>query len=372
VRRLPRKPPTFRLSAPEGGASAIGVETGAASDAAPFDIARLKRASIRAGAQHGASELLRIAVTGRDTPERHQIFAALLGLSRELSGMSEALREAAADQAVALLASFWGEKPNIRFPDIVIAGFGKCGTSSLHEMLIADDRLTAGLVKEPTYFTELSGLPPRVYAAMFPNAPARLLIDSSPSYAVMQDRQLAALAGLCGKACILVAMRDPVERSVSSYYSPGRASMRARAEAGRGPELPTADASLGREMEILDRELPRLAQGEISTDDLLRSLPTKHVIAGLYGLFVRRLRAALPEARLVLLQAERDIYAPDAPERLRARLASEAGLRLSPKARPAANVATSSKTVSPETRRALAAFYDRHMSLAEESDPLRI
>ncbi len=112
-----------------------------------------------------------------------------------------------------------------RWPNFFIVGAPKCGTTSLYEYLKQTPGIYMSPVKEPKFFSSvdpvyLSPTPIRdkkKYLALFKKVKNEIAIgEASTTY--LRDPQAAKLIhDTVPKARIIVMLRDPVERSFSSY-----------------------------------------------------------------------------------------------------------------------------------------------------------
>jgi len=112
-----------------------------------------------------------------------------------------------------------------KWPNFFIVGAGRCGTTSLYEYLKKTPGIYMSPVKEPKFFSRIDPVyldPPVIrdkkkYLALFKKVKDEKAIgESSPLY--MSDPQSPKLIhDTVPNARIIVMLRDPVERSFSSY-----------------------------------------------------------------------------------------------------------------------------------------------------------
>lgn len=104
--------------------------------------------------------------------------------------------------------------------NLIVAGFAKCGTSSLHEYLDMHPEICMSSKKEPHYFSaqRSSDLGEEWYNSLFDHAldSTRYYGESSTSYSVYEPALLKIKQKLKNPKVILI-LRDPVERVLSHY-----------------------------------------------------------------------------------------------------------------------------------------------------------
>lgn len=110
-----------------------------------------------------------------------------------------------------------------RLPNLVIAGVGKSGTSSLFAYLSQHPDIAGSLTKETHYFSPLRTggelAPLARYASYFAHAttePFRL--EASPDYCVGGEPVISALRTTLDHPRVLILLRDPVERLWDNYW----------------------------------------------------------------------------------------------------------------------------------------------------------
>ena len=107
-------------------------------------------------------------------------------------------------------------------PDFVIIGAMKCGTSTLHAQLAAQDGFFMSEPKEPNFFSndEIYAKGETWYRGLFAKAPAGAIKgESSTHYTKLPTypKTVERLSRLIPDAKFIYLMRDPVERLVSHY-----------------------------------------------------------------------------------------------------------------------------------------------------------
>lgn len=104
--------------------------------------------------------------------------------------------------------------------NLILAGFAKCGTSSLHEYLDMHPQICMSLKKEPHYFStkRASVMGEGWYDSLFDHAPdsVRFYGESSTSYAVWEPSLVRIKQEIRNPKIILI-LRDPLERLLSHY-----------------------------------------------------------------------------------------------------------------------------------------------------------
>lgn len=243
---------------------------------------------------------------------------------------------------------------NMRLPNLFIAGFGKCGTTSAHDVLLQSNEVEGGLWKEIRFFSTMDRFSENLYARFFPESDRKHLLDSTPGYIWMIDRQMNKLRSLAGNATFCIFTRDPCQRSVSAYFSYARATLRRRAEQGLGGELPTVEASLYREIALLDELMPRYFEGSLSYDDLIARLPTRHVFHSFYDVHLARFKNCLKDATIHVYRAEDTIF----PNKY-GRILEDIEIEAFETPAIVENISTEKTTVSPTLLRDLDNFFSK-------------
>jgi hypothetical protein len=109
--------------------------------------------------------------------------------------------------------------PRLGYPDIVLPGAARSGTSFLAARLSSHPSIDGGAVKEPDYFSKHLDRGQDWYDGLFqPRREGLLRLDASMSYTVPQHpHALDRLAEAAPHALIIYAVRDPLVRAVSHY-----------------------------------------------------------------------------------------------------------------------------------------------------------
>lgn len=187
-------------------------------------------------------------------------------------------------------------------PDFVIIGTQKGGTSSLHGYLSQHPRLFPADVKEVNFF-DGGHLPhwdkyaegERLYRSYFPYATTvrttnGLGFEASPEYL---HSPLAAqrMARMIPQAKLIVLLRDPVERAISSYFH----------EVRRGRETRPILQALQTEDAAMDDVR---ARGNYKD---LRWIWKAYITRGLYAQQLERFFAHYPREQILILESS-DFY----------------------------------------------------------------
>jgi hypothetical protein len=106
-----------------------------------------------------------------------------------------------------------------RFPDFLIVGAAKSGTTSLYDWLGQHPEIGLAAYKETDYF---SGLSERVtqldrYLLLFPRGQHSVLGEASVSYMPFHEVAIPRITKEAGSPKIIICLRQPVERAFSHY-----------------------------------------------------------------------------------------------------------------------------------------------------------
>ncbi len=109
------------------------------------------------------------------------------------------------------------------FPNLIIAGVHKAGTTSLFVYLSRHPEICASQVKETGFFMPLRDgkpLPPlEDYQSYFRHCRnERYVMEASPSYLYGKEAIALALQQVCGRPKVLMILREPVDRLQSFYH----------------------------------------------------------------------------------------------------------------------------------------------------------
>lgn len=108
---------------------------------------------------------------------------------------------------------------------LIIAGFPKCGTTTLHNMVASmSSTIREGRQKELRHWypSIWEGRPSAGYEAYRSHWPkdavsAHWLLDSSPDYVFGADAVLSGLSGRSGDLRIIIVLRSPIDRTWSAF-----------------------------------------------------------------------------------------------------------------------------------------------------------
>jgi hypothetical protein len=109
-----------------------------------------------------------------------------------------------------------------RLPNLLIAGIGKAGTTSLFHYLSQHPDVCASAVKEPRYFRlnrdEATLEPIETYARHFAHCGTqRYVMEASPQYFKGGARTVDLIHATLGRPRVILLFRDPVARMWSEY-----------------------------------------------------------------------------------------------------------------------------------------------------------
>lgn len=192
--------------------------------------------------------------------------------------------------------------PRRAWPDFLIVGAQKAGTTSLHSYLLQHPMVLPALKKEVHYFDLNYARGPGWYRAHFPlpaelagagqGAGHRALTGEASPYYLFHPHAAGRIAATLPEARIIVLLREPVARAFSHYQH----SLRKGEE-----ELPFA-AALERERRLLAAETAKMI-----IDQSFRSLPHQlfsYVGRGLYADQLEPYLRHFRRERLLILRSE--------------------------------------------------------------------
>jgi hypothetical protein len=109
-----------------------------------------------------------------------------------------------------------------RFPDFIIAGAPKCGTTALYEYLREHPLVFMPQKKEPHYFCTDFPNHPKVpdtsdYLALFRDAPDNVLIGEASVWYLYSEAALGNIMAANPQAKIIVMLRNPVDMAYSLH-----------------------------------------------------------------------------------------------------------------------------------------------------------
>jgi hypothetical protein len=141
----------------------------------------------------------------------------------------------------------------MRLPNLIIAGVGKAGTTSLFSYLAQHPDVCASRIKEADYFTPLRHgeelEPLETYAAHFSHCDReRYVMEATPVYFYGGTRLITELKNTLPDARVIVILRDPVPR-LWSYFRFMKTRLRIDREESLDQYLETALALRARGMD---------------------------------------------------------------------------------------------------------------------------
>jgi hypothetical protein len=107
------------------------------------------------------------------------------------------------------------------FPDFMIAGSMKCGTTALYEYICQHPHVKARDPKEIHYFTFHLDRGEDWYRKFFYKEPSKIVGEASPSYFDLSRKQpevVGYIKKLFPKTKILLVLRHPTDRAISHFY----------------------------------------------------------------------------------------------------------------------------------------------------------
>lgn len=189
------------------------------------------------------------------------------------------------------------------WPDFLVIGAQRCGTSSLYRYLGAHPDVTASVRKEVEWFSSYPLRPASWYRAHFPlslsrgwhlrrRGRARQTFEATPDYLFHPSAPGRVLAALPDIRCV-VLLRDPVERAWSHYRHMRRLGLE---------PLSFADA-----LRVERRRVePDLARSERDPSHRpVDALRYSYVARGQYANQLERWMAVLPPERLLVVDSHR-------------------------------------------------------------------
>jgi hypothetical protein len=216
------------------------------------------------------------------------------------------------------------------WPDFVILGAQRAGTTSLYDWITDHDEVTPAWRKEVHYFDRNYGRGQSWYLSHFPVRRSGLVTGEASPYLLFHPLAPArAAADLPATTRFIVLLRDPVQRAVSHYWH----ERRMKAE-----PLPL-DAALDQEHERLAGQMERVQAGERSFAHFHYS----YVARGLYGEQLERWFAVVGRERVLVVESEKVFVDAD----VRAGVEGWLGLPVTGRPFPAMNEAPRREPVSP-------------------------
>ena len=184
------------------------------------------------------------------------------------------------------------------FPDFLIIGAQKAGTTALYQYLARHPQVRPAITKEVHYFDANFERGERWYRAHFPRRSASswgrsgfLTGEATPFYLFHPWVPARVAEGLPGLK-LIVMLRDPVRRAISHYYH----------EVSLGFETRSLPRALDEEPSMIVGEEYRLARGLPSSPAYQHR---SYFSRGLYADQLQRWLAHVPKEQLLILPSER-------------------------------------------------------------------
>lgn len=192
-------------------------------------------------------------------------------------------------------------------PNFIIAGFPKCGTTSLFEYLSAHPDIYAPLRKEIWYFSgrRYDEDPHHLqwYKGHFPSILRKAYVEgvrrekfltgeASPDYLTYHPEALTRMKSLVPNASLVILMRDPVDRTYSYFQHERRSGREKR-----------------RFSEVLDAEIDALSQARgrvLYTNELYKDRHQRdsYLITSLYVNYLERLFSIWSGEKILVVKSE--------------------------------------------------------------------
>jgi hypothetical protein len=200
-----------------------------------------------------------------------------------------------------------------RWPDLLVIGTQRGGTTSLFRWLAQHPDVVPSLRKEVDYFTHWYQLGPDWYRAHFPLRMRRaaLTFEASPDY-LLHPLAATRARTLLPDVKLIVLLRDPVERAFSHHHH----------FRGLGMEDLDFESAIEAEPERLGGETERLAADPLYPLDALYKF--SYVTRGMYADQLERWLEQYPRDRLLVVCSE-ELY--ERPSTTFAAILAFAGLR---------------------------------------------
>jgi hypothetical protein len=228
------------------------------------------------------------------------------------------------------------------FPDFVILGAQRGGTTSLYNWIIGHPSVVPATGKEVHYFDRNYAKGEYWYRAHFPFKRAGRITGEATPYLLFHPLAPARVASdLPSSTRFVVVLRDPVERAVSHYWHERR--MKAETE--------PLDVALALEEKRLSGEEERVAAGERSFAHFHYSYAAR----GRYAEQLERWYGHVDRRRILVVESER-MFADE----VSAEMGRWLGLPAVAGAFPAMNEALRHDEADPEVVAALEAYFAPH------------
>lgn len=103
------------------------------------------------------------------------------------------------------------------FPDFIIIGFHKCGTTSLYNYIIRHPDVETALVKEPHFFSFYSLLGKYWYKAHFPSKKNKMITGEGSATYIDNFNAADRIKSMIPNSKIIILIRNPIDRAYSHY-----------------------------------------------------------------------------------------------------------------------------------------------------------
>jgi hypothetical protein len=190
------------------------------------------------------------------------------------------------------LASNYLNATSRPFPDFLIIGCQKGGTSSLFEYLVQHPQIDGSLIKEVQFFTSRHWIGERGYRSFFPpkNDSGCLATESTPYY-LFSEVAPGRVAAMLPEAKLLVLLREPVGRAYSHYKHNCR----------RGHETRSFEEAVEADISIFEKQ-GSISKSPDETEQNYRHF--SYVRRGLYDLQIARWLEYFPRENFFISRAE--------------------------------------------------------------------
>jgi len=185
------------------------------------------------------------------------------------------------------------------FPNFLIIGAQKAGTTALYAYLRRHEAITGPAWKEVSYFDRHYRRGSAWYRGNFPlRAGTRIVGEASPSY-LFHPAAPERAAALVPEVRLIVLVRDPVERALSHYHH----------EVALGRELLSFEEALACEDERMAGELERMLEDPSYFSRAWWS--HTYLARGRYAEQLERWLVHFPREQLLVLSSEELAARPD-------------------------------------------------------------
>jgi hypothetical protein len=223
-----------------------------------------------------------------------------------------------------------------RWPDFIIIGAQRAGTTSLYNWLVEHPRIAPARVKEIHYFDVGYTATERWYRSNFPlRRPGRMTGEATPYMLFHPLAPERAARDLPSTTRFIVLLREPIQRAISAYWLHRR----------QGTEEKSFPDAIAAEDDRLAGQDERVRRGEPSKNHQLYS----YVARGRYAEQLERWFSHVDRERLLVLTSEDLFSSPVASHEILAWL----GLPAFDRSLPQKNVAPRLEDTDPDVIAAL-------------------